>query len=244
MKLPVRIDKTSHTPIYVQVSEQIRTLINSGQIKVNDRLPSETYLAEKLELSPMTIRQALQQLVHEGILHRERGKGTFVSQRPVVHQLERLTSFTEDMQDRGINPKTAIIEFDYREMPDEVREYLGLAVQEKACFIKRLRLADGLPAGVHEAYLSPIVGITREELEDNGSLYSLMESRGYMITGGSETLEACGASQDIAELLQIEPGSPVLRVIRTTHDRKQQNIEYVIAHYRGDLYKYYVSLSR
>jgi GntR family transcriptional regulator len=244
MLMSLRVDKQSHIPIYIQLSDQIRSAIQRGEIAIADQLPSETELARRFAVSPMTVRHGLQILVHEGVLQRERGKGTFVRQQPVMHQLERLNSFTEDLRERGMVPESAILDFRTVVPPEAARVNLQLRENEEARYVKRLRRADGVAVGVHEAFVRSEIDIDKDELDTVGSLYELLARKGVVITGGRETIEACSAPDEVAELLGLARGAAVMRIIRTTSDVGGRPVEYVIAHYRGDLYRYSVQLSR
>jgi len=244
MVLSLDVDKQSHVPIYVQLSDQIRSAIQAGELSVADQLPSETKLARRFAVSPMTIRHGLQILVHEGVLQRERGKGTFVRQQPVMHQLERLNSFTEDLRERGMVPESVSLDFRILVPPEAVRVNLQLRENEEARYVKRLRRANGVGVGVHETFLLREIDIDEDELDSAGSLYDLLGRKGVNISGGWETIEACSAPDEVAELLGVARGAPVMRIIRTTSDEAGRPVEYVIAHYRSDLYRYSVQLSR
>ena len=240
----VRIDKKSRIPLYIQLSDQIRSGINEGTLQVSNQLPSETKISRNLGLSPMTVRQALQELVSEGILRRERGKGTFVKHPPQPHQLDRLTSFSEEMTAQGRTAGAKILECIYRAAPENIAEKLNITTGDLALFIKRMRFSDGVVVGLHETWLPQTVTITREELESQSSLYALLEKKGHQIGESEETLVSVAASRSIASLLDLKNREPILQVSRRTMDKQKNVIEYVIAHYRGDLYEYSVKLHR
>src|SRR5690625_792519 len=98
------IDKNSPLPIYYQLSEQIKRLIETEQLLPGDLLPSEREYAERYNISRMTVRQAISNLVTESLLYRKKGKGTFVAEKKFEQNLQGLTSFSEDMQLRGYTP--------------------------------------------------------------------------------------------------------------------------------------------
>src|SRR4051812_20574632 len=98
------INKNSPIPIYYQLEEHIKGLIEEGVLKPGDVLPPEREYAEKYQISRMTVRQAFTQLVNEGYLFRLQGKGTFVAERKIEKTLQGIISFTEDMRARGLKP--------------------------------------------------------------------------------------------------------------------------------------------
>jgi len=106
------INKNSPIPLYYQLEEHIKGLIENGELSPGDALPPEREYAEKYQISRMTVRQAFTQLVNEGYLYRLQGKGTFVAERKIEQPLQGLTSFTEDMKARGFTPGNKLIKFE------------------------------------------------------------------------------------------------------------------------------------
>src|SRR5438067_4720624 len=125
------IDKQSPIPIYYQIMNQLRNKIAEGEYTVDSALPPERELVETYQVSRMTIRQAISELVNEGILVRRKGIGTFVAPPKLEQPLSSLTSFTEDMAQRGMKASSRIISF--KEMLPEpaIRKTLGLSAEDK-----------------------------------------------------------------------------------------------------------------
>lgn len=107
--LNIKVDKNSPVPIFHQIQESIKPLILQGELKPDDRVPSENYLSEQLGITPMTVRRAFKGLVSEGFIYRERGRGTFVS--PKYKKQPELKGFSEDISLRGFEPSSQILEF-------------------------------------------------------------------------------------------------------------------------------------
>src|SRR5258708_39864193 len=103
------IYRNSPLPRYYQLKEIIRERIRSGEWKPGELIPSERELSEQYKISRMTARQAITELVNEGMFYREQGKGTFVSRHKITQQLIRLTGFTEDIKTRGQRPGTKVL---------------------------------------------------------------------------------------------------------------------------------------
>lgn len=208
-----------------------------------DILPSENEFSRFYQISPMTVRQAMSELVNEGYIHRERGRGTFVSTRRMSHQLERLMSFSEDMKTRNVVPGSKILRFEETKPPEMLIEQDKLQSDDCMLRIQRLRLADGQPVGLHDSYLRD-VSFSRKELEASESLYTLMAAKGIQLHEGVKTIEAVAAPADIAELLDVEVGSPLLQTTQISWDQSGELVEYVVAHYHPDLYQYTIQLRR
>src|SRR5258708_9755502 len=165
------IDKHSPIPMYYQIMSQLREKIAAGEYAVNSTLPPERELVETYHVSRMTIRQAILELVNEGILVRRKGIGTFVAPPKLEQALSRLTSFTEDMAQRGMKAGSRIISF--KEMlPDPTtRKTLELRAEDKVFECVRLRLADEEPMPLETPILLPsICPVLRQHNLKNPSL--------------------------------------------------------------------------
>jgi len=237
------IDKESSIPIYQQLEEQLEKLIISGTWSLKEPLPSETLLAERLQISVMTVRQAVSQLVNKGLIYREKGRGTFIMPQPMERQLQRLESFSEDMRARDLPASSQTLIFKVVPAPSIVAVRLGLEPGANVLRLKRLRLVEDRPVALHDAYINRL-DLRRDALENIGSLYVLLEQKGIELMEAEETLEATLADEDVATLLDAPRGAPLLKVTRLTWDRDRTPVELVIALYRADFYRYAVRLRR
>ena len=246
--MPRTIDPDDFLPRYYQLASILRERIADGQVEAHQSIPSERELEKIYGVSRTTIRQAIDLLVRQGFLYREHGKGTFVSPQKLQKGISELTSFTEDMRQRGLVPGQQILEIGYVEPPKNVRSRLELTGESQPVLrIERLRLGDGVPMGLQTSYYVLPEGqtITRQELEQYGSVYTILTEKLRLIpTEADETLEVTLATPREASLLQIEPGSPLLLSERTTYSQYRRVIEWVKILYRGDRYRYYARLKR
>lgn len=238
-----RIDKNSPIPIYRQIEDILRDQIASGLLHPYDLIPSENELSKILGVSPMTVRQAMAQLVKDGFAYRERGRGTFVASPRLDHPLTRMIGFSEDLQARGLQPGSKILQFEDRAAPVDVAEFLQIPAGETVLYIKRTRHLDGHPVGIHETYLRGI-HITQLELEQTGSLYKLLQSKEILFEGGQDVIEAISANEQMSALLDVAPKDPLLRVTRIGYAAGGVPIELVHAVYRSDFYRYRIFLKR
>lgn len=241
--LNLNIDRSSPVPIYYQLKQEIENLIETGELSPGDTLPSENEFSKAYSISPMTVRQAMSELVNDGYIHRERGRGTFVSSRRLAHTLDRLMSFSEDMQNRDLTPSSQILIFEETPPPMKVMRHANLSSSDRLLRIRRLRLADKQPVGLHDTYLHGVT-FSQEELETTQSLYRILENRGIQLAEGVKTIEAVAAEEDIAALLGLQPGSPLLQTTQFSWDHMGNFVEFVIAHYHSDLYQYTIQLRR
>ena len=242
------IDPSNIVPKYYQLANIIRQQIENGTFPSYTAIPSERQIEEQYSLSRPTIRQAIDILERQGYLYRVHGKGTFVSPPKLQKGILELTSFSEDMRNRGLEPGQQILEFGEIKPPAKVARQLEIKEpNRKVLRIKRLRFGDKTPIGLQDSYLCLPSGqtITREEIEARGSIYSILQEKfGLYPTEADETLEVTLATPEEAEMLQIPVGSPLLLNERTLWSQNRQAIEFVRILYRGDRYKYFVRLTR
>lgn len=243
---PESVDRQSAVPIYTQVEALILEPIHNGQLKPGARAPSEREIADTLGISRMTARAAVTNLVQSGYLYKVPGKGTFVSNPKLPQSLADLTSFTEDMEQRGLRPGARTLAQDLtRAAPLEARELLGTPDDDELVRVVRLRLADGEPMCLESSYLSKArcVWVLGEDLEHQ-SLYRLLDARGLHLQVADERLEATPLGGEAAELLGVEPGVASLQITRVSYLDGAHPIEYVRSLYRGDRYEFRTRLSR
>ncbi len=239
----IQINRASPVPIYHQIMEELIGQIRSGALQPGQLLPSESELSRTLGISPMTARQAMSGLVTQGLIRRQRGVGSFVLPRRMDHPLERMVGFTEDMQARGLQPTSHIIKIERADPPNEMLQRCPVETGASVLRIKRVRLANDQPVGVHDAYLLG-VDFTRADLERTGSLYALLAETGVHLADCEETIDAAAADNAQAKLLGVPVGDPLLRASRYSWDERGRFIEYVVALYRADLYQYRIHLTR
>ncbi|MCH1627273.1 GntR family transcriptional regulator [Ferdinandcohnia quinoae] len=239
------IDKSSPVPIYYQLEQEIRKQIESKELRPGDMIPSEREYAEEYQISRMTVRQALNNLVNEGLLQRERGKGTFVALKKFEKNVKGLTSFSEDMRSRGLEPETRVLDFAIINADSLIASKLEIREDASVYQIKRLRLADKLPIAYEIFYMAVdlVPGLTQEIAEH--SIYQFVENViGLHIVSGVQELEATVAYPEEAEALNINEGAPVLYIQQKSIIEGEKPLEFVQSFYRADRYKYKVEMVR
>jgi GntR family transcriptional regulator len=239
------VNKQSPLPLYYQIEEHIKGLIDSGGLKPGDVLPSERELAESFNISRMTVRQAITNLVNKNLLYRKKGSGTYVSHHKFEQSLHGLTSFSEDMRSRGFEPGNKLIHFELSSPTEELVHHFSLQGEDLVYKIKRIRLANGEPMAIETSYIPVklIPGLSQEILSK--SLYQYVEEQiGIKLGHASQTIEASAATEDDAKHLQLELGEPVLFIQRETFQDDGAPFELVKSTYRGDKYKYKMNIER
>jgi GntR family transcriptional regulator len=241
--LAIEIDKDSPIPIYFQLERALIALIASGTLQPGDLLPSENDLSRRFHISPMTARQAMSQLAQQGYVRRERGRGTFVAPRYLEHNLDQMIGFSEDMQRRQLVPGARLLLLETVPAPPAVVAGGHLPPGTPMTRLKRLRLVNETPVGIHDAYLHNIT-LSRADLDVTPSLYALLAGRGMLLSEGVDKIEAVEAEREASELLHVKLGAAMLQTTRLSWDTRGAFVEYVVALYRADLYHYQIRLHR
>jgi GntR family transcriptional regulator len=231
----VTLDHSSPVPLYHQAAQVLEAAIENGRLPRGSKLGGEVELATRLGISRPTMRAAMQQLVDKGLLLRRRGIGTIVAPRP-VRTAVALTSLYDDLKEAGREPQTRLLSFERGPSPPEVAEHLGLEPNASVVRFDRLRLAGSDPiALMHNAVPPALMEFEEGDLERTG-LYELF--RGAEITPhvATQRVGARKAGAEEAEVLEIEPGDPVLTMTRITYDTEGRPIEYGTHRYPAESY--------
>jgi GntR family transcriptional regulator len=224
--------------------EQLRTILTelaTRELSPGDMLPSERQLCLDHGVSRITVREAIGQLVSEGLLVRVRGKGTFVAERTVRSRLH-LASFQEDMRRLGLVPTTVLLSVERAEPPARTAELFAPGGRAEGFHIRRLRVADGIPIAVDDAWYNAALAPGLDQLDLTRSIYrALTEHFGRGLDRAEQTVGAIGASREIAALLGLPASRPVLVFDRVTYSGDSV-IEHARSWYRGDRYELQMSL--
>lgn len=225
---------------HVQVREYVRGLIEGAD--PGSPAPSERELVQHFGVARMTVRQALDALVSEGLLERIPGRGTFVARTKIDVQV-RLSSYTEEMGRRGLKPGSRTLVARLEAAGPGVARALEIEEGAKVVHWQRLRLADDLPMAIEDAYLADSImpNFLEQTLPD--SLYVELERRDLLPTWGEDSVDAAAAKADEAELLGIAEGAPVLRIARRSFAGSIA-IEVSRSTFRADRYTLWMPLSR
>ncbi|HET7385771.1 MAG TPA: GntR family transcriptional regulator [Nocardioidaceae bacterium] len=235
---PERPRPTVHK--HVQVREYVRGLVTGAE--PGSAAPSERELVSHFGVARMTVRQALDALVSEGLLERVPGRGTFVARSRIDVQV-RLSSYTEEMAKRGMKPgaRTLLARLEAAG-PGVAR---ALEIDEGATVVhwQRLRLADDLPMCVADAFFPDtlVPGFLDKPLPD--SLYAELEQRHLLPTWGEDSVDASGARPEEADVLEVAEDTPVLRIARRAFAGTVA-VEVSRSTFRADRYTLWVPLSR
>lgn len=233
----MHIDKKSPIPVYYQLKNIILNKIKSGDYAEGSLIPSERDLGESLGISRMTVRQALNQLVSEGALYREKGKGTFVSRSKIMQR--NIMSFSETVRKKGLTPSTDVLRFEREADRPDIREILGIGETEGLYNVRRLRRADNMPIAVEEVFIPEKYCPHLEKYDLKASLYKLLrEEYSLAINYMDVSIEASRATKEEKKLLGITDSTPVLRISSINYSDSGVRLFYEKDVYRSDQYSY------
>jgi len=238
------INRRSKIPFYQQLYEILRGKIVQGDWKPGDMMPPESELIEHYQVSRNTVRQVLDLLVQEGLIYRQRGRGTFVAHPTLEQTMLRIISFTEDMQQRNFVPGTEVVSSKVITTPIEIAEKLQIAEGEELAVIERLRLADGEPMSIEKSFLVHryCPNILRYDYALNPLRQVLEREYRIKLIHARQIIRAIMASGELAELLKIQMPSPLLFIERVSFSQDSLPVEYLEIFYRADRYSLYNEL--
>lgn len=234
------INRESPDPLYLQIKQLIISEINSGRLQPDQRLPSERELSEQFQVGRMTVRQALNELLHEGKIYTRMGKGTFVLSPKIDQQLRALTGFSQDVCIRGKQPSSRVLVAKVVPASPVVANALRILPGAEVTLLTRLRLSDGLPLALESAHLpfAPFPNLLSHNFAIESLYHVLKVDYGVTLVHAEQTIEAALATPDEIALLSLIPPAAVLRMERLTFNQDGQPVEYVPSTYRGDRYKF------
>ena len=239
--------KEPGVPLYHQIQHLVRHRIHSGQYRPGTQIPSEHELSQELAVSRVTLREALRELVHERMLVKIQGKGTFVASNPPKRLAPvRYTGFLEDMQDRVRKLRVTDVEVAQVAATPELRQTLELdEATSEVTMIRRVRHVDDEPFSFTQNFLPTEIGarIRPRDLYSRPLLTILRELK-IPITSARETIAAAPADPDTARRLGIPALYPVLHMTRVMYTTGNRPFEVVDIYYRADKYHYSVNMTR
>jgi GntR family transcriptional regulator len=241
-----KINKDSPVPFYYQMVQILREAIQDYETNTQAEertFPSESELSEFFQLNRGTVSHALDMLEREGLIYREKGRGTFLRRRRVELDLTQLSSTTEDLKSRGWVPGSRLISL--KRMPPRALVQHNLALSDVALVweIYRLRLANDEPISLQWSYIPENLTPELDQKDLDGSLYYILKnSYGIELKAADQVVRTRSTTLEEAQLLDTEAGAPVFDFSRTTYDQYDRPVEYLEAIWRGDRYDLRVHL--
>lgn len=235
----------SHQPLYLQIKEALKKQILGGEYAPHERMPSESELMKTFAVSRITVRQALRDLHAEGLIFSSQGKGTFASKPKAMQDVQHLEGFAEAMQPKGYETSARLLSIREISANKDVQERLELEAKAQVVEVIRVRYLNREPVSVDRSYFPMAIGRTLFSKDLSGDIFPLLENQIGISLGRAEiSLEARPADAEIAKLLGVEPGNPVMWVERLTRDSQGKAIDFEYLAFRGDSYKYRFQIER
>lgn len=225
----------SHVPKYYYLRETLREEIHKWP--TNFQIPSEAELCDAYNVSRTTVRKALDYLIYEGLLYRVQGKGTYVSPSKVLgHYIQSTAGFWNDARNQGLNLRTEVLEQQVVDADASVARALKIKEGTKVFNLVRVRSVDDIPVMITPAFIPYDLcgGILAEDFTNQSFYQVLQEKFGVTLHHGTHLVEAQSCSEEDAEFLEIEVGTPILVTIGLMYDHNDRPVEYSVARSRGD----------
>ncbi|RSK26749.1 GntR family transcriptional regulator [Bacillus sp. HMF5848] len=239
------INKKSPLPIYYQLEELIKQQIENGELTPGTMLPSERELSDIYNISRMTVRQAITNLVNQGFLYREQGRGTFVIEKKFEQDLLGLSSFSEQMLQRGLKPGSILLSFKTLHVSEDICAKLQINTENEVHRIERVRLANEQPIALETTYIPAALlpQLSEQVLQD--SLYKYVEAQlNQSIHFARQTLEAVIATDFEIKHLQLAKSDPILLIERIAYLDDGTPFEVTKSAFRADKYKFTIDIKR
>jgi GntR family transcriptional regulator len=234
------IDKSQAIPLFVQLRSIIRSQIDSGQLEPHDQLPSERELSQMYDISRQTVRLAINELVTQGVLYRQPGKGTYVAPPKVIQDLLHVTSFTKLILDWGKAASVKVISCNREKAPPFVQRLLEVGENQDVVKFERVRLIDTERVAIHRSYIPIEFGelLLKEPAQSFSLIDYINREAGVEITHSEETMEPTIANAYEAKILQIPEGAPLQLITGHLIANNQQPVECHKSLYRGDKFRF------
>ena len=233
------LDPQSIVPLYKQLKDLLLQEIKEGIYKANQKIPTELELSEKYQISRMTVRKALAELVEEGVLAKKQGKGTFVQEEKMTEDLSSPNSFTNLCKRNGKVPGGKTLKCTLQEAKDRDRQQLKLENGEMVILVERVRTADDVPVMLEKLYFpGHLKNILVEDL-NNASLSQILLEK-YGLQSGNSVMEisVCEATPEEAAELKVKTGTPCLLMEEIVYDQYDKPFHRTKSVLRGDKFKY------
>lgn len=240
--------KEKSKPLYIQLKEEIYGMIERGEFAAGERIPSERELCERHQVSRMTVRLALADAIRDGRLYSQQGKGTYVSVPKVEQRMTRITTFENTMLNMGLQPETLVQGYQVMAGDSRLTEVLALPAGANVFNLRLLGMGSSEPMVLYNSYFGYQLG--RRLFEKAGEMaekkkafssLDLYDCEGCPLpVSVRQHLEAVEADEWVSGLMNLKKGSTMMRITSVFYDRFGAPLEYRVASYRGDRYRFSV----
>lgn len=240
MREDYEIDKNSVIPIYYQLARLMREQIRKGEFKPGEALPTEMEIAERYEISRMTVRRAIAELVSEGMVYTLQGKGTFVASPKLDNISFELNNFNKEIVQRGLDYKTTLLEAKIIRADEKLRSIFDLDEgNHRILKFRTVLSAENERLSLENKFIRYTKSKPLLELELNDpTLPGLIAANSnYVPVSSKKVLKVTVATNEEASILGISPGAPLFLVETTIFDPNLKAVGWSKSIFRGDRYK-------
>ena len=245
-KTSPRLVPFAPVPLYNQLKELLRTQILDGTYPAESRMPSESELGDIFQVSRITVRQALGDLQKEGLIFKIHGKGTFVAKPKAFQNVSTLQGLAESMSQLGYEVINQLHSVKFINANTRVAERLQLNEGDKVVEIKRVRLINREPVSLEISYLPKEVGEKLQKADlITRDIFLILENDLQLNLGHADlAIDAVLADSELTKALNVEEGSPIMRIERLTHTADGTPLDFEFLYYRGDAFQYRFRIDR
>lgn len=219
-------------PIYKQIENYLKDLIDTGKIKPGELLPSENNISEEFNVTRMTVRSAFNNLVKDGYITRKRGIGSIVLANKISDNIGTMKSFTNEMISKGYSITTRLISLNIVEADSTISDRLEIDLESNVWEVKRVRCAEGQPVSYMITYM-PVKMFPNLRKENCNSLYKYIDECNMVIGGANRSVEAVISHEEIMELLELEYEAPLLHIEQVARLDSGEVFEYSHTYHYG-----------
>jgi len=239
--LGFKVDANDNSPLYMQIARKLSDDVRNGLYRVDQALPSERLLSDMLDVSRVTARKAIDQLVEQGLVVRRRGSGNYIAPR-IEQPLSNLSSFSEQLQQRGYRPGSRWLKRAVVSAGADEQLSLGLSPNSKVARLERLRLADDVVMA-YEVSVLPVSVVANPALVGD-SLYKYLDGIGKSPSRALQHIRAMNAPAVLAGQLGVPEGQAVLFITRIAYLETGEAIELTHSYCRSDHYDFVAEMRR
>lgn len=235
------ISNNNVVPLYIQIAENLKDNIRIGKWKEGEKIPSEKELCEIYNVSRITVRNAIEELVKENYLYRERGRGTFV--KPAEDNPDAYTvakGFTDEMKELGKKATTLKAEIEVSRANNRIARILNINEGDKIIILRRIRGDSKKAVGYFVTYFKYDEQYSLNSKDYYGSFYAYLNSLGIKVNKVKEVIEAILPDTEVQKALNISPNEPILKRTKIATCIEKDYYEYTECYYIGSSYKYYL----
>ncbi len=221
-------------PIYKQIENYILDLIRTDQIKAGELIPSEKQLSEEFNVTRMTVRTALNNLVRDGYISRQRGVGSKVITNHITDNISTVTGFTQEMSLKGYKVDNIVLDFKIVEADEALAEQLMIELGDNVWEIKRIRLANDERVSYMETYMPVKLFPNLKKSHCEGSLYAYIEKEcGCKIATSNRSVKAVISDEELMKILELEEPEPLLYIRQNAKLANGELFEYSHTYHLG-----------